>query len=350
MNRVFLTSLLTGVLAAMAWAQEGADSPEQRGERRWRGGPDRSMWADRMFTRIADELDLDEEQRTQFDEITAEHRERMRESGRRWMEVRQAMRDGDEERAAELRAELREWRGAESGISEVLDEIEPILRDDQVGRLWEIQDRMQRGRDHRERYSRIVRELPDELELDEEQRGEFSRLLAARREQMRERWAERRPLMQQMREAHEAGDEERVAELRRQLEESRPDPATMFAAFFEQLKDILTEEQQVRLAAYRERLETGGRDERRGPGDLRNVLRVAKRLRLSSEQKGELKDIEREAIGAYRKTGRRDREGQARLAAKVKEEIVQMLDAEQVEQFEEQLQRFERRNRRQRDG
>jgi len=299
-----------------------------------------------MFERIADELELDDEQRRQFDEITAPQRQRMRERQERWMEVRRAEREGDEERAAELRAELGQWRGPGSGMSEMLEEIEPILREDQIARLWEIQDRMERGGGDRDRYGRMVRELPDELGLDEKQREEFRQILASQREQMRERWSEQRPLLEQMREAQEAGDRERVEELRRQFEASRPDPATMFEGLFEELAEILTKEQQQRLAAYRERVEGGGRDAQGGPGSVRDVLRAVKRLRLSSEQKDEVRDIEREAIRQYRKIGRRKQEEQAALAAAVKKEIVAMLDAEQVKQFEQQLQRLGRGSRR----
>ncbi len=350
MRRVFILSLCIGTLVAAAWAQPGPDQPERRGERRGerlRGErPDRGAWADRMYERIADELELDDEQRRQFDEITAAQRQRMREGQERWMEVRRAEREGDEERAAQLRAELGERPRPGGGMSEMLEELEPILREDQIARLWEIQDRMERGRGDRERYGRMIRELPDELGLDEGQREEFQEILTAQREQMRERWSQQRPLMEQMREAQEAGDQERVEELRRQLEESRPDPATMFDGFFEDLAEILTEEQQQRLAKYREQMETGGRGERGGADDVRDVLRAAKRLRLSSEQKDELRDIERGAIREYRQIGRRDQKGQADLAAAVRKEVAEMLDAEQVKQFEQQLQRLGGRSRR----
>jgi Spy/CpxP family protein refolding chaperone len=346
MSRVLLASLCIGALAAAAWAQPPPDQPERRGEGRRGQRPERGAWAGRMFDRIADELQLDDEQRSQFEEIMATQRERMREREQRWTEVRRAEREGDEERAAQLRAELGEWRGPGSGIAEALDEIEPILRDDQLARLWEIQDRMQRRGGEGERYRRVVRELPDELDLDEAQREEFDRILRSERERMRERWSEMRPLMDELRRAGEAGDTERVEELRRQLEEARSRPDSMLANFFKELEQVLNEEQLKRLAAYRERLEGGGPGEREGPTDVRNVLRAVKRLRLSTEQKDELNDIEREAIGQYRKIGRRNQEEQAHLAAAVKKEIVAVLDAEQVKQLEQELQRLERRNQR----
>jgi hypothetical protein len=350
MSRVFLAGLIIGVLAAPAWAQQETDRPRQPGERRGGPGGGRAVWGGRMFTRVANELDLDEEQRAEFDKIVAAHRERMREQGRRWMEVRQAIRDGDEERAAQLRAELPERGGLGSGMVEVLDEIEPILREDQVATLWEIQDRMQRRQEGWQSYRSVVDDLPDELKLDTTQREEFDRIMESRRQQMRDRGSELRPLFEEMREASEAGDQERVEELRRQLEEARPDPASMLPGLFDELEGVLNDEQKERLAAFRERLETGGADaEQREPEDVRNVLRAVRRLRLDSEQKSDIREIEREAVGAYRKIGRRNQEEQARLAVEVKKEILALLDAEQAEQFEQQLNRLERRGRKQRE-
>ncbi|MBU0617878.1 MAG: Spy/CpxP family protein refolding chaperone, partial [Planctomycetes bacterium] len=262
MRHAILTSFLMGLLAVTAWAQEEGEREQQRGdrprgerrigqERRERGpgeqrggGRDRGPGMDRMWTRVADELDLDEEQRVQFDEISAKYRERMREAGQRWQEVREEMREareaGDEERVRELRAEMRGGRESEGAFAEALEELEPILREDQVARLWELQDRMQgRGQD-RERYRRVINDLPDELDLSDEQRDEFEQLLNSQREKMRERWSDVQPLMDEMREARQAGDEERVRELQEQLEQTRPSQEAMFEAFFVELKDMLT--------------------------------------------------------------------------------------------------------------
>ena len=316
------------------------------GERR--GGRERGPRMERMFERVADELDLDEEQRVKFDEITAEQRERMREMGDRWREVREATRDGDEERAAQLRAELREARGMGSGMAESLEKLEPILRDDQVGKLWELQDRMQSRQGNWDRIRMVTNDLPDELELSDEQRDEFEHLLTTHREKMRESWSVMRPLMEEMREARQTGDDERVQELRQQLEDARPNQDVMIDGFLKDLEDSLTEEQLERLTKFRKRLTTGGDDKKSGAGDVRNVLRAVKRLKLNSEQKEEIRGIEREAIGAYRKISRRDKEEQAHLANEVKSEIADVLDSDQVKEFEEQLKRLEGGRRRER--
>jgi (p)ppGpp synthase/HD superfamily hydrolase len=148
-------------------------------------------------------------------------------------------------------------------------------------------------------------------------------------------------LMDEMRAAQEAGDQERVEELRQKLDEARPSQEAMFEAFFVELEGTLTEEQLARLTTFREQLTTGSRGQAGGAGDVRDVLRAAKRLTLSDEQKAKIREIERETIGAYRKLARRDKEAQASLANEVKAEIARVLDAEQVKEFEQALERSE---------
>lgn len=362
MKHAILTSFLVGLLAVTAWAQDEGDQEQQRGDgsppgrrmgrgpgERGMGGPpgrDGGPGLGRMWDRIAEELDLDEEQRAQFDEITAKYRERGQDTRQRWQELRDEMREaresGDEQRVQELREEMREGRGRpDAGFSEALEELEPILREDQVSKLWELQDRMRdRGQD-RDRYRRIMSDLPDELKLTDEQRDEYEQLLQAQREEMRERWSGVRPLMEEMRKAREAGDEERIAELREELEQTRPSQEALFEGFFEDLQEILTEEQLERLAEFRRSLDQSAESGGRGKAEsVRNVLQAAKRLRLESDQKEELREIEREAIRAYREIPRKNSEEHATLAREVKAEIMEILDEEQGQEFERQLSRL----------
>jgi hypothetical protein len=357
MKRALLMSFLTGLMAVTAWAQDEGDREQRREERRMRqgrgergpgerfgGGRERGPRMGRMWDRIAEELELDEEQRVQFDEISAKYRERAREAGERWRGMREEMREvreaGDEERLQELREEMRQGRDRpDFGFSEALEELEPILREDQVARLWEMQDRMQSRNRNRDLYRRIFNDLPDELGLTDEQRDEYDQLLRAQREEMRERWSGVRPLMEEMREAREAGDDARVQELREQMEQSRPNQEAMFEGFFQDLSEILDEEQLERLTAFRETLSetrTGRTGEAEG---LREVLRAVKRLKLDSGQKEEIRDIEHEAIAAYRKIPRKNTDEHAALAKEVKAEIIEILDETQVEELERQLTR-----------
>lgn len=83
-----------------------------------------------------------------------------------------------------------------------------------------------------------------------------------------------------------------------------------------------------------------------GSLDARTVLRAVKRVDLTRAQKDEIRDIEREAIGAYRKISRKDKQGHTELAERVKAEITELLDGEQIEQFESALKRLDRSSRR----
>lgn len=359
MKRIAFVTLFIGALAVVAQAQNSAPDDNQRDQRDrlrsergpgpggdgQRGGP-RGPRFDRMFERVAEQLDLDEDQRAKFDEIASQRREEMREIGQRWREVREAERDGDQERAAQLRAELPERRGA--GMSDTLSELEPMLRPDQLTSLWEIQDRMTQRREHFERYRAIRDELPDELDLDDKQREDFQQLLDEGRQRMRERRGEMRPLFEEMREASEAGDDERVAELRQQFEDSRPDVDALLDEFLSEVEGFLTDSQKEKLAEYRVRLNvvTGDAKTKAEPRDIREVLRAARRLRLEGDQKIALHDIERDAAGEYRETDRRNKDEQAKLAASVRDQIAEMLDSDQVGQFEEALERVVRRGRR----
>jgi len=309
-----------------------------------------SGWFDRVLDRFANQLELDEAQRAQFDQVAEPYRQRMQDMGRRWGEMRQAMRDGDQERVAAMRGGMShggEWGGMFTGL---LDEVAPLLREDQLDRLYEMQDRMDGQRRRGEMYRRLMTDLPQELGLDEVQREQWDELMASGREQHRERWQETRSLWEEVRAAEAAGDQERAQELREQLDGMRPDPEQMLSTFFEQVEKILRDEQKAVLENFRQEFGIGREGEARGQADVRNILRAARRVRLSSEQRDEFRLIERDAMRARREIRRRDTEGQALLAAKVKKQIVELLDPEQTREFEEHLKRLDRRSRRSHDN
>ena len=339
MKRVMLASLILGLGTSTALAQPHPMAGEGSG------------WFDRVLDRFANQLELDEAQRAEFGELAKPYRQRTQDMGRRWGEMRQAMRDGDQERVAAMRGGMShggEWGGMFSGL---LDEVAPLLREDQLDRLYEMQDRMDGQRRRGEMYRRVMTELPEELGLDDAQRQQWDELMVSSREQHRERWQETRALWEEVRAAEAGGDQERAQELREQLrEEMRPDPTEMLSTFFEQLEKILRDEQKAVLENFRQEFGIGREGEARGQADVRNILRAARRVRLSGEQRDEFRPIEREAMRARREVRRRDAEGQALLAAKVKKQVVELLDPEQTREFEEQLKRLDRRSGRTRDN
>jgi len=337
MKRVMLASLILGLGTSTALAQHPMPG-------------EGSGWFDRMLDRFANQLELDEAQRAQFNEVAEPYRQRMQDMGRRRGEMRQAMRDGDQERGAAMRGGMShggEWGGM---FTELLDEVPPLLREDQLDRLYEMQDRMDGQRRQGEMYRRLMTDLPKELGLDDAQRQQWDELMASGREQHRERWQETRALWEEVRAAEDAGDQERAQELREQLEGMRPEPGQMLPTFFEQVEKILRDEQKAVLENFRQEFGIGREGEARGQADVRNIIRAARRVRLSGEQRDEFRLIERDAMRARREISRRDAEGQAVLAAKVKKQIVELLDPEQTREFEEHLQRLDRRSRPTRDN
>ncbi|MCA9245225.1 MAG: Spy/CpxP family protein refolding chaperone, partial [Phycisphaerales bacterium] len=303
----------------------------------------------RMFDHIADDLDLDEEQRAAFDEIADGVREQMRE---RWdgmrgkvEELREAADSGNYELADQIRRELEDSRGNPGEVMDnAIAQLEPILRPAQVTRLHEMRDDMRRREDSRDFYRRVARDLPDELNMTDEQRDQYDEILDGRREQMRARFDEMRPLFEEMREAREAGNMDRVNELRDQLRANRPDENALQEDFFTQVDTILTDEQRAALADFREwnAPDAAGdagaatTDSAKKAADVRDVIRAAHRVRLAPDQRDELKEIERDAMRDYR-AARRDPAKAASLADRVKAEVLELLDDNQTEDFQNRL-------------
>ena len=112
---------------------------QRRGDQR-RGDQRRGPRFGALMQRMPDQLELDDEQRAQFEDIVAEHRERMGEARQRGGEMREIFREmqaareaGDDERVEELRAQMRERRGGGGRfMEEFFDDVEGILREDQL--------------------------------------------------------------------------------------------------------------------------------------------------------------------------------------------------------------------------
>ncbi len=370
MRRLLIISLALA-LPAMAQDDEQRDRGDRgdrqervqrrdRGDRQERGrgregrgfGGERRGGVDRMAQRLVESLDLDDQQREQFEEILAGQRERNEEMGQIWREIREANQDGDEQRAAELREELRAQGGQRRGnpMTGILDELKPILRDDQMEAFEQLRERMGNMGGQGRGRNRGVENLIERLDLTEEQQREWDGIKSEQRDQGRNRWEEIRPLMEEMREARESGDDERLAEIRAKFAEMRGgNRGGGNDARLEALEKILDDDQKRMLEEYREQAgRRGGRDERNRAPDVRSIIQTAKRLDLSRDQKEELRDIEQEA-GREQRAVRRDRQAAAALAETVKRDIMELLDDDQKRDFERQLNRAGRRTGRRSD-
>jgi len=354
MKRMWIAGLAIFCLALPALAQEAPprDGPERAGPREGRGR--RGMSPQRMMRRLARDLELDDAQRQQFDEIVARHREEWarnrppREEVREMMRAhREAVESGDTEQVEQIRAQMREMRGQGPGpmLDEFINEVEAILTEDQLPKLNEFREQMESRRRGAESF-RLMHELPERLNLTPEQRTQWEELMAEQREQFGQQrgWRrEMRPLMEEMRAAEEAGDEQRVAEIRAQLEEARPEPPD-FDSFFDKLMPILTDEQKAQLTELRGQVGQS-RQQRGRVMDVREIFRVVRRLDLTEEQRDRLREIMRDAKAITQKSRGGGREAKTEQAELIKSQIIEMLDADQKAEFERLLDQAGRPNR-----
>jgi hypothetical protein len=323
-------------------------------------GPRGPMPLRMMAERLADRLELSDEQMELYNAVVAEYETQLTNDAEtpgnmRGLreEFRAAREAGDEARIAELREQARAFRAQREALVEgFFESIDPILDENQRAQLSEHRERMQRRREgmrQRMEMRRMASELPDQLGMSDEQRELYGEILDARRaerDKHREQMRAMRPVWEELREARQAGDADRVAELEAQLEAARPEPPDL-DSFFESVNSILTEDQQAQLAAMRQQV-MGDRAERGRAVDMQTVVSAAKRLNLSAEQREQLKEIMRSARQAER--GQRvDRATRAELAARMRAEISAILTAEQRTEFDRLLDNHGRRDRERRD-
>lgn len=312
------------------------------GEGRGRGGPGFGPGGmQRMAERLAEQLNLDETQKAQLDEIIANNQKEMQDMRARWQEVREAEEAGDAELARQIRSELQgQMRNPMGGL---MDDIEGILRDDQMEAFEQIRERFDRGG----RDRGLINDIPERLQLTPEQRELFDEVRRQQGEQMRQRFGEMRPLFEELRQARDDGNEARAQEIEAQLEEMRGGgPDGGLEHILAELEPTLSAEQKGLLAQLREEMGSRERDRRRGDReDPRRMVQTAKRLDgLSEEQKTQLNEIE-QAAGREARRARGDREAAAALAESVKQQIIEILTDEQALKFDEMLKQSDRPGR-----
>lgn len=321
-------------------------------------GPRSGRWTPEVVAdHLRTDLELTPEQLEQFDAIAARYQERWTQEGSRMDEMRELARQyrearesGDNAAAEQVREKMRAARGGQSELLRAfIAEVEPLLDEQQLDKLQQFRQRMRRGfvglTGPGAGLHEIMQRLPDELSLTPEQRAQYDELVSQQRaetEALRAHWRELMPLREELRKARQAGDTARVAELEKQIEESRPQPPNP-QAFLDKLNTILTDEQKTKLAELQQRYAARGPDVSL---DARTVLSAAKRLRLTDEQQERLKEIQREALSSRGRGGderggerpRGDRRAQdAMLGQQVKTQILAILDAEQAKEFEQLL-------------
>ncbi len=326
---------------------------EQRWERRQeRGGPGGrgfpgGPWGrgpGRMLDRFVEPLELDEQQRAELEEIMAEHRERMQDVRPLMREMREARRNGDTKKTEELRAQMFElgvdpWES----LQQALDEVEPILTDEQFDRFSNMRMDFQDRRERRETFRRFRDELPDAVNMSEQQRQEFDELVRSGRGGWRQFADRMRDIQREMSEAREAGDEARIEELQAELDAMRPDPEGTQAELAKAVRGMLTEDQLPLFDAYYESM---GTDQAGLPDDVRSLVRAAARSRLDRAQRKEWRVIMRDAVKSLRGIDHKDEDARTKLAAETRKKIEAMLKPDQTERFEKELDRLKQSRKR----
>lgn len=335
MRRLATLAVLLLVLPVMAQPPGGRGQGPPPGPREWgpgemgpRGGGPRF---DRLAERLADELGLTEQQETQLDKLVAEYTDQF---AREMAPLEAGREPGDREKVRAIRETLHE---------EFLNDVAAILTPEQATRFEQFRQRWSRVRERgpgdRERgpgwgdWRRQMRELPDQLGLDEQQRAEFDALTEKMREEGRARWEAMRPLIEEMRQARAAGDEQRAAEIRRQMQEQRLAGDRPLESFFAELEKILRPEQKARLAELRQEWQQPGFAPGR-PVELRTMWQAVARLNLDEQQRQKIRGIREQAGKTARDLGPRDPAAHGKLAADVKQQILAVLRPEQKAEFE----------------
>lgn len=375
--KLFLGITIAAVaLASAGWAQTPPDRPgrgdgqprrvrpaqdqdaPRRGEARQDGARRQDPLA--MLERAARQLDLDESQQAKFDEIIARHREEFEKNAETMRDLMRQMREareaGDDAKAADIRRQIGELRGP-GQMEKVLDEVEAILTDAQKEKLGQLRERMERGGQQRpggpggpgDPIARME-QLRERLRLDETQTAKFDELFTAFREAVKPAEGQPDPmqLQREMRQAVASGDRERAAEIRKLLDEHRKVVQAAADEFFQQLEPVLNADQKKMIENAREMLARGpagpgGPDGARGArqNDARMLIRAAKRLDLTQEQKTQIDAIEKDATGKIREAGRdAEPETLAQIKTDVEKQIREILTSEQTKQFDQIVERL----------
>lgn len=248
-------------------------------------------------------------------------------------EIQAARRDGDVQRVQELRAAARD-AGQKYGElrRNFVTTLQTFLTDDQKATLEQFRSEQadRRRGEVRQDIEARLQALPDELNLSPEQRTQYDELLATRRAALDENRKKVQPLVQELRDARASGDDARVQELQKQIQDSRastggPD------GFFSQLDSILTPEQKAKLATLRA---TGAPPT--GQVSPQRIIGLVRELDLSSQQKKQVDDIVRDF---RRENGRMSagRDAQAKLSSALVEKLKAALTPEQSKQFDDLL-------------
>ncbi len=330
------------VVPALAQPESRPSRPERPGGSPGRGAGGGGAFASPLDVahRLAESLNLTDEQRTKYDAVIEKFRPRFDEQASQaekaqelMRQMRDARQSGDDAKVDETRQQMEQMREASQPLlSDFFKEVKPLLTPEQVVKLDEFRDRMERVRGGAGGIEQLIQRLPEGLQLTDEQRAKYDKLTTEFRAQQQEL----RPLMQEMRKARQEGNEARATELEKQIREKRGDDGGA-GKFLDQVEPILTDEQRAKLPELWAKY-TGG-----GPEDVRTVIQAAWRLELNADQQKRLREIARDAMRASRSEATPEKRAEQFKTAK--SQVVALLDAKQAAELERQLESRQRPDR-----
>jgi Spy/CpxP family protein refolding chaperone len=146
-------------------------------------------------------------------------------------------------------------------------------------------------------FDRIVQDLSQRLELTDEQKPQFDGIVEKHRAAIEAATnsPQMREIMQQMRDARQAGDEQKMQELRQQMQALREEGTKALNAFFDDVEPILTPEQKQTLTQARDRITRGPGGGGMNPDRLLQTL--PEQLNLTADQRPQFDKLAEELRG-----------------------------------------------------
>lgn len=325
-------------LAAPA-SQPATTSPEQ-------GSKDVRPDGIVLLEKAKNRLHIRDDQEARYNELAAKYRKLMRENTPDAAVVADLERRLEEAQAQRARPVARVLRGkllrlhAQSDLlAAFIEELEPILDARQTARANRL--RRSVGDERPELYRRLgkAHDYKDKLKLNEDQVAEFDALvdsvvaqLAPANDGIRPPSSRLLEIAEEMRIASEAGDNERMAQLRGRVEmfESKPEAALRRLRF--EARDMLTAEQMEKLTELLQEFKGFETD----VPPLRRIIRIAMKLDLNKFQKQEISNL-RIACFSEQQTYALNRVLRDDIARDALAEINFLLDDEQRAKYAEML-------------
>ena len=330
----FLAILMT---AASIQAQE--DRPQQppdegNGLRQVNRDEMRTGQLQRQLRFIRRQLDLDERQQEQFDQLAEKFKKDSAGSDvstRRqelFREMREASKQGNQERVKEIQEELNKVRRG-SELDPFLNELEKILREDQIEKLTELRSQMESRRNPPRGPLAQLERLRDELKLNDDQAAQYDALYDELKQKVGPGGeGDNSALVQELMQAAQEENQEKIKELREKISASSRDQEKYITEFMENVESFLEPEQKRTLDEYRSRMRS-----RRGGLELRDCFQYASRLELDAQQREGLRELQRESRKAESEA-RRDPDASQKLTEDYIKKIRDLLNDEQCAQFD----------------